>query len=74
MGNTRSKIGCFRTDVALCVWLDRAEAQLGTDKANNMSNQKYTCPDCGLNAWAKPGVRLICGECEVELAAGLALP
>jgi hypothetical protein len=22
---------------------------------------KYTCANCGLNAWAKPGTRLICG-------------
>lgn len=25
---------------------------------------RYTCPGCDLNAWAKPGVKLICGECE----------
>lgn len=24
---------------------------------------KYTCPVCGLNAWAKAGAKLICGEC-----------
>jgi predicted SprT family Zn-dependent metalloprotease len=27
------------------------------------SKTKYTCPSCELNAWAKPGVVLICGEC-----------
>src|SRR5438874_2740913 len=26
------------------------------------SKVKYTCPVCGLNAWAKPGVNLLCGE------------
>jgi predicted SprT family Zn-dependent metalloprotease len=31
------------------------------------SKTKYTCPACGLNAWAKPNVILICGECEEEL-------
>ena len=28
---------------------------------------KYTCPNCGLNAWAKADVVLICGACEVAL-------
>lgn len=31
------------------------------------SKTKYTCPDCGCNAWAKPQTRLRCGECNVEL-------
>jgi len=29
--------------------------------------RKYTCPQCGLNAWAKPDVILLCGECGKEL-------
>jgi hypothetical protein len=36
------------------------------DKSNRA---KYSCPDCGLNAWAKPGANLICGDCEKEMAA-----
>jgi hypothetical protein len=24
---------------------------------------KYTCPDCGVYAWAKLGTQLICGDC-----------
>lgn len=33
---------------------------------------KYTCPACGVNAWGKPELRLICGEDGEELttAAG----
>ena len=27
------------------------------------SKTKYTCPECGQNAWAKPLSSLICGEC-----------
>lgn len=27
------------------------------------SKTKYTCPDCGTNAWAKPDTLLICGGC-----------
>lgn len=34
----------------------------------NASNRsKYTCTCCSLNAWAKPGIRLICGECNIAL-------
>ena len=29
----------------------------------NSSKRKFTCPECGQNAWAKPGARLICGGC-----------
>ena len=29
-------------------------------------NCKGICPECGQNAWAKPGARLICGECFKE--------
>jgi predicted RNA-binding Zn-ribbon protein involved in translation (DUF1610 family) len=32
-------------------------------KAKKSSKVKFTCPDCGQNAWAKPGALLICGEC-----------
>jgi len=27
------------------------------------SKTKFSCLECGQNAWAKPGARLICGEC-----------
>jgi SprT-like family len=27
------------------------------------SKTKFTCPECGQNAWAKPGALLICGAC-----------
>lgn len=30
---------------------------------------KYTCPDCYLNAWAKPNIKLMCGECETHMEA-----
>jgi hypothetical protein len=32
-------------------------------KGKKSSKTKFTCPACGQNAWAKPGARLICGEC-----------
>ena len=31
------------------------------------SKVKYTCPECDLNAWAKPKVDLMCGECEEHM-------
>lgn len=31
------------------------------------SKVKNTCPECGINAWAKPGVNLMCGDCEAHL-------
>lgn len=31
------------------------------------SKLKYTCPECGQNAWAKPDAKLMCGECEQSM-------
>jgi hypothetical protein len=39
-------------------------------KKKAASKTRYTCPDCGLNAWAKPGVQLVCGDCETALEEG----
>lgn len=37
-------------------------------KTGNRSNRnKYSCPSCALNVWGKPGLRVICGECEKQL-------
>jgi len=33
----------------------------------NYRKTNYTCLQCGLNAWAKPDVHLICGECQLRL-------
>lgn len=32
------------------------------------SKTKYTCSGCGLNAWAKAGVTIACGECREVMA------
>jgi hypothetical protein len=34
-----------------------------TRKKKAASKTKYTCPVCEANAWAKPGMNLICGDC-----------
>lgn len=33
------------------------------------SKVKYSCPQCALNAWAKPDTKLICGDCKADLQA-----
>lgn len=38
---------------------ERAKAK----KASKASKTKFTCPDCGQNAWAKPDALIICGAC-----------
>ncbi len=49
-------------------WRDRArEDAPGKTPGKAGVRTKYTCPDCGLNAWAKSDVVLLCGACEVAL-------
>lgn len=48
-------------------YLDRPEAGEATRKKKAASKTKYTCPQCDLNAWAKPDVSLVCGSCEIPL-------
>jgi hypothetical protein len=35
------------------------------------SKTRYTCPQCGVNAWAKPQVALICGDCKEPMEADI---
>lgn len=35
----------------------------GGEAPDRSNRRKYRCPGCGVNAWAKPGVRLACGDC-----------
>jgi predicted SprT family Zn-dependent metalloprotease len=40
-----------------------------TEIPESKSNRrKYSCPQCGANAWGKPELSLICGNCMVPLA------
>ena len=36
---------------------------------HHFGKTRYTCTSCELHAWAKPGVRLVCGECDEPMAA-----
>jgi ribosomal protein L37AE/L43A len=51
------------------MWGDTKEGKK-VRKTKAASKTKYTCPGCGLNAWAKPDVAILCGECEQELQPG----
>ncbi|MEM9090715.1 MAG: SprT-like domain-containing protein [Cyanobacteria bacterium P01_F01_bin.53] len=42
------------------LWTEKTKA---IRKKKAASKTKYCCPRCGLNAWAKPEVKLACGEC-----------
>jgi predicted RNA-binding Zn-ribbon protein involved in translation (DUF1610 family) len=43
-------------------WQSRTEVEQAR-KVKKASKTKFTCPDCGQNAWAKPDTLLICGTC-----------
>ena len=53
---TRLKVSGFELH-----WQSRSDD--GERQRKAASKTKYSCPGCGLNAWAKPGVVLICGGC-----------
>lgn len=44
------------------------EGQEEEKKEKDKSNRhKYTCPQCGMNAWGKPEIELMCGKCRINL-------
>ncbi len=57
--------------------LEEHPAILYSDRSENnperkkkaASKTKYTCPTCGLNAWAKPDAPLVCGTCQEQMQA-----
>lgn len=43
---------------------------LETEQPESKSNRlKYSCGQCFINAWGKPGLKLVCGECNKPLFA-----
>jgi predicted SprT family Zn-dependent metalloprotease len=50
------------------LYSDRSENNPARKK-KAASKTKYTCPNCGLNAWAKPDAPLICGDCQEIMQA-----
>lgn len=57
--------------IAKGVQIDWVEAwtEGGKDKAAKKLKVKYTCPECGVNCWAKPECRFLCGECDEAMEA-----
>jgi hypothetical protein len=50
------------------LYQDRAgEEDSPARKRKAASKTKYSCEQCGLNAWAKPDAHLICGDCELPM-------
>jgi predicted SprT family Zn-dependent metalloprotease len=60
-----------RFEKACAAYLETGETILYHDRAGDeetrkkkaASKTKYSCPECGQNAWAKPETNLICGDC-----------
>jgi len=50
-------------------WVDRAGGTTRKKKKKKVFRVKYSCSKCGVNAWAKPGVKLVCGDCKELLKA-----
>ena len=44
-------------------WADAAILERVSKPKKSGTRVKYTCPDCGANAWGKDGLRLICADC-----------
>ena len=44
--------------------LQQAPRLIENTKKNKL---KYTCPNCGINAWAKHGIKLACGKCMIQM-------
>ena len=38
-------------------------------KERPISKQKFCCPNCEQNAWAKPSANLVCGDCYLKMEA-----
>lgn len=53
----------------LLPWVCWEPTGKGKTTKRPVSKVKYTCPGCAANAWGKPALRLVCGECEVDMAA-----
>jgi predicted SprT family Zn-dependent metalloprotease len=51
------------------LWSDGEAAKR---KKKAASKTRYTCPECQTNAWAKPNVHLICGDCDERMEEDVA--
>jgi rubrerythrin len=65
---SKALVKLFRQHPAI-IYQDRAGEDDPVRKKKAASKTKYTCPGCGLNAWAKPEAPLVCGACQETMEA-----
>lgn len=46
---------------------DTGGGQAGKASSKAASKTKFSCPSCRANAWGKPDLHLICGECRIVM-------
>jgi predicted SprT family Zn-dependent metalloprotease len=44
------------------------EVEIVKGATTKSNRRKYSCPNCGINAWGKPNLNLRCGDCDEALA------
>ncbi len=64
-GAFRRAVEAMPADIAL-PWTTGAAVELTKKPAAEKTKNKikYSCPGCAANAWGKPELRIICGECD----------
>jgi predicted SprT family Zn-dependent metalloprotease len=67
VGNFKRACQSLLASQPAILYSDRAPAEDPIRKKKLASKTKYTCPSCGLNAWAKPDAPLVCGECQLPM-------
>ena len=67
-GRFAKAVGKLLAEHPAILYSDRSEND-ATRKKKAASKTKYTCPGCGLNAWAKPDAQLVCGNCQEPMQA-----
>jgi hypothetical protein len=67
-GRFETACAAFLATGAAILYHDRA-GEGDTRKKKAASKTKYSCPACGVNAWAKPDTNLICGDCDEAMEA-----
>ena len=45
------------------------EGGAATRRKKAASKTRYTCPACAANAWGKPDMHLVCGDCDARMEA-----
>jgi len=68
-GRFASAVATLLREHPATLYHDRSGEQDPVQKKKAASKTKYTCPVCGLHAWAKPAAPLICGRCKEAMAA-----